>query len=53
MDVLSFIHDLVLDAIGPQTKSRGLKLEFLEIALEPGEVLNGCFLRISRMSPTG
>ena len=43
MDLLSFIHDLIWDAIGPQTKSRGLKLEPFEITLELGEVLNGMF----------
>ena len=49
MDPLIFIHDLILDAIGPQTKSRGLKLKPFKIVLELGEVLNGCPSKITNV----
>ena len=42
MDLLSFIHDLILDAIGPQAKKCGFKLKPSEIALELDEVLHRC-----------
>ena len=44
VDLLRFIHDLILEAIAPHSKSGGLKLELLKVALELCKILKRRFL---------
>ena len=43
MDILSFIHDLILKAIVPHSEDIGFELELLEVELMGCKILERCF----------
>ena len=43
MDLLKFIHDLILEAIIPHSEGGRLELEFFEVALEVCKIIKCCF----------